>query len=62
MTDLHAHILPGMDDGASSVEESLAMLQMEWDQGVDRVALTSHFYSAKEAVSSFLARRDAACK
>lgn len=62
MTDLHTHILPGMDDGANSVEESLAMLQMEADQGVNRVALTPHFYSVKEDVPSFLSRRDAAYK
>ena len=60
MTDLHTHILPSMDDGANSVEESLAMLQMQVDQGVDRVALTSHFYIAKESVGSFLSRRNAA--
>ena len=62
MTDLHTHILPGIDDGANSVEESLAMLQMEAAQGVDRVALTPHFYSVNEDVSSFLSRRDAAYK
>ena len=29
MTDLHTHILPGMDDGAHTTEQSLAMLRAE---------------------------------
>ena len=60
MTDLHTHILPGMDDGAADVEQSLAMLAMEAEQGVTRVALTPHFYPKREAMTDFLARRQAA--
>ncbi len=59
MTDLHTHILPGMDDGAVDVEQSLAMLAMEAEQGVTRVALTPHFYPKREAMTDFLARRQA---
>lgn len=62
MTDLHTHILPGMDDGAKTVEESLALLRMQQSQGVDTVVLTPHFYPNKENVDSFLARRDEAVK
>ena len=57
MTDLHTHILPGMDDGAQSVEESIAMLREQARQGVNTVALTPHFYRGKERPSMFLARR-----
>lgn len=57
MTDLHTHILPGMDDGAKTVEDSLAMLRMEYDQGVDTVALTPHFYRDRENPKRFLHRR-----
>ena len=57
MTDLHTHILPGMDDGARTCSDSVAMLKMEWEQGVQRVALTPHFYPEMENVSSFLSRR-----
>ncbi|MBQ9973409.1 MAG: hypothetical protein IJP02_00440 [Oscillospiraceae bacterium] len=60
MTDLHTHILPGMDDGAADVEQSLAMLAMEAEQGVTRVALTPHFYPKRESVCDFLTRRQAA--
>ena len=53
MTDLHTHILPGMDDGAKTVEDSLAMLRMEYDQGVDTVVLTPHFYRDRENPKHF---------
>ena len=57
MTDLHTHILPGMDDGAKTVEDSLAMLRMEYSQGIDTVALTPHFYRDRENPKRFLQRR-----
>lgn len=60
MTDLHTHILPGMDDGAKTVEESLAMLRMEREQGVDTVVLTPHFYRDRENPKHFLQRREKA--
>ena len=57
MTDLHTHILPGMDDGAANVTQSRAMLRAEQRQGVDTVVLTPHFYRVDETVESFLDRR-----
>ncbi len=60
MTDLHTHILPGMDDGAQTVQDALAMLRTEAQQGVDTVALTPHFSIKDEPVSDFLARREKA--
>ena len=60
MTDLHTHILPGMDDGAPDVETGLRMLRMEREQGVDAVALTPHYYSTDESIDAFLHRRRSA--
>lgn len=45
MIDFHSHILPGMDDGSKSTQESLEMLDMLRAQGVDTVAATPHFYA-----------------
>jgi len=59
MTDLHTHILPGMDDGAPDVNTSLAMLREQQRQGVDTVVLTPHFYRMDESVGTFLSRRQA---
>jgi len=60
LTDLHTHILPGMDDGARNVAMSLAMLEAERAQGVDTVVLTPHFYREREDAERFLQRREAA--
>lgn len=57
MIDLHTHILPKMDDGASSSDLSLEMLRMETQQGVDTVVLTPHFYREEEDPSAFLQLR-----
>ena len=58
MTDFHAHVLPGMDDGSASVATSLKMLEMWQEQGrVDTVCATPHFYADREAPRSFLRRR-----
>ena len=37
MIDFHTHILPGMDDGATDAAESLEMLRLSYQQGVDTV-------------------------
>ncbi len=60
MTDLHCHILPGIDDGAKNVEISLELLHSEMQSGVRNIALTSHFNSERITVEDFLARRRAA--
>lgn len=57
MTDLHTHILPGIDDGADCLELSLKMLRKLKTKGVKRVALTPHFYPMREELSVFLRRR-----
>ena len=40
MIDFHSHILPAMDDGSRNIEESLQMLRMLQEQGVERVIAT----------------------
>jgi protein-tyrosine phosphatase len=41
--DLHSHILPGVDDGAKSLEDSLAMARMAVSDGIQVMACTPHF-------------------
>lgn len=57
MIDFHSHILPKMDDGSRSTEESVAMLNALSEQGVTKVIATPHFYANDESVSSFVSRR-----
>lgn len=58
MIDVHSHILPLLDDGASSVEESLNMLKYSKLQGVDTVVATPHCYlKGPDGIDDFLKRR-----
>ena len=40
--DIHNHILPGIDDGASSVEDSLALLKKYSELGITNFIATPH--------------------
>ncbi len=42
MLDVHRHILPGVDDGATSLDESLAMAQFCVPDGITHVVATPH--------------------
>ena len=42
MIDIHSHILPGVDDGAMNIEESLEMAAMAAESGVDYIVATPH--------------------
>ena len=58
--DFHTHILPGIDDGSRSLEESLAMLRLCAGQGIGEVVLTPHFYPQYDTPQLFLEKRDRA--
>lgn len=62
MVDFHSHILPQMDDGSRSIQESLEMLRMSAEQGIQVMAATSHFYAEENTVERFLERRETAWK
>lgn len=42
MIDIHAHILPAVDDGAQSLEEALRMIKMAKAGGVNTIVATPH--------------------
>ena len=42
MIDLHCHILPGIDDGAKDIDESLALVQAAIDDGISHIVCTPH--------------------
>ena len=41
--DIHCHVIPGVDDGASGLEESVWMLRKQYEDGVRCVIATPHF-------------------
>lgn len=54
MIDFHTHILPMIDDGSQSIEQSLEMLKMLKKQGVETVVLTPHYYPDEQNIEEFL--------
>lgn len=60
--DFHSHILPCMDDGSASLEESLALLEAAHAEGIKAIVATPHFYPDEESPRSFLKRRRKACE
>jgi protein-tyrosine phosphatase len=42
MIDIHSHILPGLDDGSSNLEESVAMLRMAAESGTTDMVASPH--------------------
>jgi protein-tyrosine phosphatase len=43
--DMHSHILPGIDDGSKSLQESLDMLKIMRDLGIQKWVTTPHIFS-----------------
>lgn len=58
VADIHTHILHAIDDGSSSVDESLELLKREKSQGVSTVVLTPHFNVDIISLDTFLKLRD----
>ena len=56
--DFHTHILPGVDDGSRSVEESLQMIRALKGDCVEAVVLTPHFYAQIDNPEKFIERRN----
>ena len=44
-TDIHAHFLPGLDDGSQNMEETIVMLQKMVDLGYKKLICTPHIMS-----------------
>ncbi len=43
MIDLHSHILPGVDDGARNIDETMKLLREAQDVGFKSIISTSHY-------------------
>jgi tyrosine-protein phosphatase YwqE len=45
ITDIHSHLLPGVDDGIDTYDESVKVLHWLKDKGIRRIYLTPHVMS-----------------
>lgn len=50
MVDIHCHILPDFDDGASGMDEALEMAKMAYRTGVTDIIATPHFRGEPESL------------
>ena len=41
--DMHTHILPGIDDGSQSMEQTANMLKTAYDEGIRVIVATPHY-------------------
>ncbi|WP_028835893.1 MULTISPECIES: tyrosine-protein phosphatase [unclassified Pseudoalteromonas] len=47
MIDIHTHILPGIDDGAKDLTESLALLKLAENDGITHMVATPHIHMGR---------------
>ncbi|MDQ0226804.1 tyrosine-protein phosphatase [Metabacillus niabensis] len=47
MIDIHSHILPGIDDGAQTVEDAINMAKLAVEEGITKIIATPHHQNGK---------------
>lgn len=52
ITDIHCHILPGVDDGAADWDMSLEMLRRSWNAGVRKLIATPHYLPWRHTITA----------
>jgi protein-tyrosine phosphatase len=60
LIDLHSHILPGVDDGAADIADSIAMARQAEEDGITLICATPHIRSDHEVRIGDIAKRVAA--
>ena len=58
MIDIHSHLLPKLDDGPTSVDESVAMARLAVADGIEHVFCTPHHHWTRLASSELKQRVD----
>ncbi len=58
MIDIHSHLLPGIDDGSKSFNDSIAILQGLSEQGITDVIITPHYVNGSTYMNPVDANRE----
>jgi len=56
--DIHSHLLPGVDDGSSSIETSVAVLERFAGHGLQVLVCTPHLEASKAAQAPYAHHRE----
>ncbi|MEG1887491.1 MAG: CpsB/CapC family capsule biosynthesis tyrosine phosphatase [Oscillospiraceae bacterium] len=62
IVDIHSHVLPGIDDGAKTMQETFRLLRMLKKQGVEGVVATPHFYPKYDDLDAHLEKAEGVYK
>lgn len=60
--DFHSHVLPGIDDGSSSLSMSKKIMEETRRQKVKKMVASPHFYPDSMSLDNFLRNREEAAK
>ncbi len=52
LTDIHCHILPGIDDGAKNLKEAKEMLSLAQSDGIRNIICTPHYHIGRVKASA----------
>ena len=52
ITDMHCHVLPGVDDGSATMEESVETLRSAYEQEITDMIVTPHFHPGRYVVTA----------
>ena len=58
MIDIHAHILPGVDDGPKNWDQALQMARLAVEDGITVMVATPHLYKGRSVGSTHLNTRE----
>ena len=61
MLDIHCHLLPGIDDGACTMEQALELARFASDDGITRMVLIPHIQPGSENMIRWLHSQDIGC-
>ncbi len=54
-TDIHCHVIPGVDDGPKTLEQALELCRLAVNEGCDKLIATPHFYASRHGLAERLA-------
>ena len=58
MIDIHTHILPGIDDGSRSMDESIEIIKKAYNNGVTDIIVTPHYITGSKYIASNTTKKE----